>query len=80
MSDTRRHCDPPNIWGIGVPSFDHWNATEKNPVMSRKHQERDRPSAVLDWKFRNGMKNSLYNLERKIDQLREKEALDGRNN
>ena len=67
MSDTRRWVQ----WG--------WDAqTIRNPPKSKKHQMRDRKSAVrnrngnLYDRFQNHGKNCLYNLKRKNKQLSEK--------
>ena len=68
MSDTRRHVQ------VG------WNPTHPRwpfGSMTQKYQEKDRPSHNNSSRHRfcNLVKNSKYNLERKIDELRYFEAL-----
>ena len=44
-------------------------------VFSRKHQEKDHKSKQATPPFVNGTKNSLRNLLKKIDKLKEKEEI-----
>ncbi len=63
MSDTRRWTQPgwDGISGLG-----------------KKHQQRDRTQGRRTikhtWRFTNCIKNCLYNLTRKVEQLRDREA------
>jgi len=70
MGDTRRHCD--HDWRPGNPEFDRLFPN----IVSRKHQEQDRPPKGLrkSHRFSSRMKNRRENLLQKIDQLRDKEA------
>lgn len=75
MSDTRRHCDPEKLWGPGVPRFDRLFPH----IKTRKHQERDQNSkrnlGGKRGKFINGVRNTKYNLKRKIEKLMFKEEV-----
>lgn len=67
MSDTRRYTQPG--WNPEHPLWPRGLQVE-----SPKHQQRDRKSSVLLHKFTKGLKNSLFNLRRKIDDLKLKES------
>lgn len=62
MSDTLRWIQP------GWDGLPHMN------IKSKKHQARDRPSRRCVWSFSKYTRNTKYNLLRKTDALREKEA------
>ena len=65
MSDTIRWVQ----WG-----HDGWTSKKGLP-RSKKHQMKDRGSLRPKHQFSKGMRNSLYNLERKNEELSEKESL-----
>jgi hypothetical protein len=86
MSDTRRHVD--TNWKVGQPEFDAWNEKRRTlhisgvtprPVESVKDQEKDRSGIGRQGgkfgRFIKGTKNSLWNLQRKNEQLAEDEEL-----
>lgn len=81
MSNTRRHVQAG--WGPGNPQFDEWNARRPpaKQTKSVKHQTRDRrdgsvrASLKRSHRFTKGVKNTLHNLEEKVEQLRAKEAM-----
>lgn len=69
MSDTRRYITPG--WN---PSHPNWHYDE----MTEKHQARDKSAhkSTKNHRFSKGIRNSKYNLEQKIDDLKFKEELD----
>lgn len=67
MSDTRLSITPG--WG---PSHRRWGFQDMTPKM----QAREHGPHRRGHRFNKNGKNSTYNLERKIDRLREEEALD----
>ena len=77
MSDTKRRVQIG--WGPGNPAFDQWNAGRPpaRQTQSVKHQTKDRAQASLkrNHRFTKGVKNTLRNLEGKVEQLKLKEEL-----
>jgi len=67
VSDTRRWVQPgwDGILGGRIIQVFH----------SKKHQTRDRKPFPKGWRFQKGTRNSLYNLRRKINDLRTKEGM-----
>jgi hypothetical protein len=70
MSNTLRWTQPG--WDINDPVFQQYFPN----IKSEKHQRKDRPSSKPKRRFCKGLRNSLYNLRRKLDEQREKESLD----
>jgi len=72
MGDTRRHCD--EGWRPGNPDFDSLYPD----IVSRKHQEKDRPPTGMrqSHRFSNRVRNRRENLLQKIDELKLKESLE----
>lgn len=77
MSDTYRKVD----WGWG-PGNEAWERQFGEKVHSVKHQQRDRSESGHHRNrskrhcFINGVKNCRYNLQHKVDDLRQREAMD----
>ena len=73
MSDTRRHVDKAQGWCPGHKEFDEWNQdmarrNRRKPIMSAKHQERDRHNRQ---RKHDPYRRSVHG---RIDTMREQES------